>query len=48
MRLLRAMMKHETNTFSPVLTDLARFPVPAMLRRTLVTPPSKPTAAPAR
>ncbi len=25
MRLLLAMMKHETNTFSPVLTDLARF-----------------------
>ena len=25
MRLLIAMMKHETNTFSPVLTDLARF-----------------------
>ena len=25
MRLLLAMMKHETNTFSPVVTDLARF-----------------------
>jgi microcystin degradation protein MlrC len=25
MRLLLAMMKHETNTFSPVITDLARF-----------------------
>jgi len=25
MKLLLAMMKHETNTFSPVLTDLARF-----------------------
>ncbi len=25
MRLLLAMMKHETNTFSPVLTDLSRF-----------------------
>jgi len=25
MRLLIAMMKHETNTFSPVVTDLARF-----------------------
>ena len=25
MRLLIAMMKHETNTFSPVLTDLQRF-----------------------
>src|SRR5260370_3666225 len=25
MRLLIAMMKHETNTFSPVLTPLARF-----------------------
>jgi microcystin degradation protein MlrC len=25
MRLLLAMMKHETNTFSPVRTDLARF-----------------------
>ena len=25
MRLLLAMMKHETNTFSPVHTDLARF-----------------------
>ncbi len=25
MRLLIAMMKHETNTFSPVLTDLSRF-----------------------
>ena len=25
MRLLLAMMKHETNTFSPVATDLARF-----------------------
>ena len=25
MRVLIAMMKHETNTFSPVLTDLTRF-----------------------
>ena len=25
MRLLLALMKHETNTFSPVVTDLARF-----------------------
>ena len=25
MRLLLAQMKHETNTFSPVITDLARF-----------------------
>ncbi len=25
MRLLLAMLKHETNTFSPVPTDLARF-----------------------
>src|SRR6478752_5186016 len=25
MRILIAMMKHETNTFSPVVTDLARF-----------------------
>ena len=25
MRILTAMMKHETNTFSPVKTDLARF-----------------------
>ncbi len=25
MRLVIAMMKHETNTFSPVVTDLARF-----------------------
>ena len=25
MRILAAMLKHETNTFSPVPTDLARF-----------------------
>ena len=25
MRLLLAMFKHETNTFSPIVTDLARF-----------------------
>ncbi len=25
MRVLAALMKHETNTFSPVVTDLARF-----------------------
>ena len=25
MRLLLAMFKHETNTFSPLVTDLARF-----------------------
>ena len=25
MRVVVAMMKHETNTFSPLVTDLARF-----------------------
>ena len=32
MRILAAMMKHETNTFSPVITDLARFEAWGMSR----------------
>ena len=27
MRIVTAMMKHETNTFSPIITDWARFRV---------------------
>ena len=49
MRLLLAMMKHETNTFSPVIdADLPRFASRAATARMAVRRPSPPIAAPAR
>ena len=38
-------MKHETNTFSPVLTDLARFSRAAGKAATAAPQPLPPTAA---
>ena len=40
-----AMMSHETNTFSPVITDLSAS-LAAMVNRWKARPPCKPTAEP--